>query len=112
MRSGATLVELIVCVVLLGIIASVVVPLVLARPTAPALSPQLRVAIARRSALERGTPVTIQWSGDSASPVTVWPDGHLTANGAPNLERLTGMADTLFVRENHLRLWTMPDTAP
>lgn len=101
-RFGATLIELMLCIIVLGIIGAMVVPMVRARAAPPVDSPQLRIAAARRAALERGTPTTIDWGNDSAlvAPVTVWRDGHVTSDSMRGIESITGLTDTASLRRS------------
>ena len=99
-RHGVTLVELLVSIVLLVLIASVVVPAVRGAAPAPPDSPRLRLEAARRTVLARGEATTIDWAGGTGSsmPVTIWPDGHVTADSTPGIEAMTGLPDTLSRR--------------
>lgn len=93
-RRGASLVELLLCLVVLGMIGTMVVPMIRARVPEPQDSPQLRLAIARRTALERGIAVTIDWHDDSSmtAPLTIWPDGHVTSDSTSGIDLITGLS--------------------
>ena len=98
LRRGVALFELMLSIVLLALISAVAVPMIRAKDAPEPDSPRRRLEMARRKALERSEPQTIDWLGDSSStrPVTVWPDGHITADSTRGIELVTGLHDTTF----------------
>ena len=90
-RSGGTLVEVLITVVVLGILASVTT-LSLRRFTAPSPDdPGTIVAAILDSVLASGSPRTIQLIVDGMPAlVTVNPDGSVLADSLLPFERLTG----------------------
>lgn len=112
-RRGVTLLELLVSLILLSLVGSVAVPAIRAVAPAPADSPQRRLSNARRIALVRGEAMTIDWAGSDGKtrPVTIWPDGHITADSSPGVEAVTGLPDTL-IGQHATTSSTMPSRAP
>jgi type II secretory pathway pseudopilin PulG len=91
-KPGSTLLELLVTLTIMAIIAAMVtLTLRPASATAPARGPLARVSAARRTALARHQPVTIDIVvNDSPYVVTALPDGGVVADSALHLDRLTG----------------------
>jgi len=92
LRSGVTLIELIVVLVLLSIAAGVVA---LAMRAAPIAHPQnaavTRVLALRDSALRLGHPITIAVTiGGTERSATVYPDGRVVADSAIHMDLLSG----------------------
>ncbi|HET7463772.1 MAG TPA: hypothetical protein VFJ82_21130 [Longimicrobium sp.] len=88
--AGATLLELVVTLVILGVAAAVVVPALRHAADAP---PTLndRVAAARRDALEHGRAVTVQLRDSTgAHLLTAFPDGRVVADSGLALDPLNG----------------------
>jgi prepilin-type N-terminal cleavage/methylation domain-containing protein len=88
-RTGFTLVELMVVLVILGVMAGVVG--LAARSldeTDPASERAAQIADARRRALHTRRPVTLQL--DSARRMVALPDGSVRADSALGLDALTG----------------------
>lgn len=88
--AGATLLELVVTLAILGVAAAVVVPALRHAADAP---PTLndRVAAARRSALEKGRAVTLQLRDSTgAHLLTAYPDGRVVADSGLALDPLNG----------------------
>jgi prepilin-type N-terminal cleavage/methylation domain-containing protein len=91
-RSGVTLVELMVVLVMLSVIASVVVLAVRATPPRRAGDESIRAVIAARdSALRTGRVVSVLVSINGSERVaTAFPDGHVEADSALQFDVLSG----------------------
>jgi prepilin-type N-terminal cleavage/methylation domain-containing protein len=90
-RSGVTLLELLVTLVVLAVVTGVVT-VALPRITEPADdTPASRLASARREALATGRPVTITIeAAGGAVDATVAPDGSVVADTSLHFDRLAG----------------------
>jgi len=92
-RSGVTLLELMVVLVLLSVLASVVALAFRATPRAQPLDQaNKRVLAARDSALRFGHPVTVNVEvAGSQGVATAFPDGRVIADTALHFDALTGL---------------------
>jgi hypothetical protein len=80
-----------VALAVLGIATAIVTVALPRAPAPPPDSSEVRVATARREALERGRPITITIEvGGEPHDVTVHVDGSVVADAALRLDRFTG----------------------
>lgn len=94
-RTGFTLVELMVVLVILGIMAGVAGLAVRSlERTDPAVERAAAIADARRQALRTRRPVTlsVRMGGDSVGRLVAFPDGSMRGDSALGLDVLTGRA--------------------
>jgi prepilin-type N-terminal cleavage/methylation domain-containing protein len=94
-RSGFTLAELMVVIMVLGVMAAVTVIAFATRTPLPVLDLRMaRVAAARDSAVRTGKPVTVQFDEDSSVRLaTAYPDGRVVADAPLRGSRLSGRGD-------------------
>jgi prepilin-type N-terminal cleavage/methylation domain-containing protein len=93
-RTGVTLVELLVALLLLGMMATVV-GIAVPRAEPPSTADEISHAIsnARRAAIDSGRSVTINLSvHGTLHAATALPDGSIVADTGLGVERLTGRA--------------------
>jgi prepilin-type N-terminal cleavage/methylation domain-containing protein len=92
MRSGVTLVELIVVLAILGVIAGVTTLAFRTAQPGPRIEPWASaVAQARRTAIDSARPVSLMIRiGDSLYAATALPDGSVVADRQLGIDRLTG----------------------
>jgi prepilin-type N-terminal cleavage/methylation domain-containing protein len=90
-RAGSTLLELVVVLAILGIVAGVVGLSFRGAGQRDADTPRLRIAAARRQALEQRHAVTLYLgAGDSLRALTAFPDGRVVGDSALDVDVLTG----------------------
>jgi general secretion pathway protein H len=92
MRSGVTLVELIVVLAILGVIAGVTTLAFRTAQPGPRIEPWASaIAQARRTALDSARVVSLTVDiGDSVYAATALPDGSVVADARLGVDRLTG----------------------
>ena len=92
MRSGVTLVELIVVLAIVAVIAGVTALSFRRADRDPTVAPWVsHVAAARRMAIDSGHAVTITVSvGDTVHAVTALPDGSVISDSRLGIDRLSG----------------------
>ena len=90
-RAGSTLVEMIVCMVVLGVIASVVTLAIRRMPPPDPNDPMTIIGDTIETVLTTGVPVTLQFTVNGRPAVaTVNPDGSILADTSLHIERFTG----------------------
>jgi hypothetical protein len=90
-RCGATLLELIACVAILGMTASVTGLMIRRAPASDPADPSTVVADTLERVLGTGAPVTLRFVLNARSvEATVNPDGTVIADSALAIDRLTG----------------------
>ena len=91
-RSGVTLAELMVVIVILGVMAGVTAVAFARREPLAATNPTIAaIAAARAGSISSGQPMTIRLgAADSLSLATVYPDGRVVTDAPVALDALAG----------------------
>lgn len=91
LRSGATLLELIVCVAVLGLMASVATLAMRGAEPPDPNDPKTVIADTLEAVLSSGTPATVQFTVNRRPALaTINPDGSVLADSILGIDRFTG----------------------